>query len=369
MKIAVAVSGGIDSLYAAYLLKEAGHRVVALHMSLTKVDHSQIRNNYQQAATISRLETLFEIVGIKDLVILDAGGLFEEEVIQPFLNAYLKGVTPNPCILCNAKVKFGFLLDYALNKLKADKFATGHYARISPSPYAHHRLSLQKGADLQKDQSYFLYAINHAKLQHVLFPLANRRKDEILTWSIKNKITHLVPEESQEICFVAGRRYTEFMEDRLPSSLLCGGPIKDLEGRLLGYHKGIHHYTIGQRRGLGIPSTEPYYVVKIDPDTNTVFVGRKKDVFKKVLYATEVIWGAMEPDEGSEIECFVQIRQQHTPAKAVVRVKHQSTVKVIFETKQPAVTPGQAAVFYDKNGFVLGGGTITENPDANGSKQ
>ncbi len=348
MKIAVAISGGVDSLYAAHLLKKEGHHVIAVYMILH-------RPNLKE----DQLKTLLKTIGVQDLHIIDFSGPFEKQVIQPFLEAYTKGITPNPCILCNDKIKFGLLLEYVQQKLNVDKLATGHYAEIVGSPYLKGRLAIKKASDNQKDQSYFLYPLSPARLKHILFPLAHSQKSDAIKWAKDTGIDSLICGESQEICFVSNRKYTEFMESRLPISLLKPGPIKTLKGQIMGYHKGIYHYTIGQRRGLGISFSEPLYVVRIEPETNTVFVGRKEDVFGKTCYVDSIIWGAIKPNAGSALECYVKIRQQHRPAKANIHVTNKSSAIVFFETPQAAITPGQAAVFYDRNGLILGGGTIT----------
>ncbi len=348
MKIAVAISGGVDSLYAAYLLKKEGHHVVAVHMIL-----------YRSHLEKNQLKFLLEAIDIHELHIIDFSTSFEKKVIQPFIEAYTNGVTPNPCILCNDKIKFGLLLEYVQKELNADKLATGHYAQIVNSPYSEKRLAIKKAIDGQKDQSYFLYTLSPERLKHILFPLAHSQKADVVKWSKDMGIDSLICKESQEICFVSSRKYTEFMESRLPISLLKPGPIKNLEGHIMGYHKGIHHYTIGQRRGLGIPFSEPLYVIKIEPETGTIFVGRKKDVFSETCQVTSITWGAMKPNTGTTIKCYVKIRQQHKPARAKIHVTDDSSATVFFETPQAAITPGQAAVFYDQEGLILGGGTIT----------
>jgi tRNA-specific 2-thiouridylase len=281
---------------------------------------------------------------------------FEREVIRPFLEAYQQGLTPNPCVLCNPKIKFGLLWEEA-RLLGADRLATGHYARILPPRTQSERFRLRRGVDPAKDQSYFLYGLTQSQLSSILFPLGDFTKREVQKWAEDQSLASALPAESQEICFIPSGSYFEFLRERLEhSSSFAKGPIVDVSGKVLGEHGSICGYTIGQRRGLGIASTAPYYVVGIEPETNTVRVGRADDLFRDELRADGVNWVSIPPPT-EPLHALVRIRNQHKPAPARVTPLGDSKVGVLFDEPQRAVAPGQAAVFY-KDELVLGGGTI-----------
>jgi tRNA-specific 2-thiouridylase len=303
----------------------------------------------------AELQRLAEWLSIP-LVMVDLRRVFDEEVLTPFVQTYRRGLTPNPCILCNPRVKFGALLDQAV-RIGADRFATGHYARVVAPDERSPRYRLGRGRDRAKDQSYFLFGLTQRQLASTLFPLGDCFKRDVVAWGEGTPIAHLLSGESQEICFIPRGRYPEFLSERVGETVReSSGPIVDLEGRILGEHKGISAYTIGQRRGLGIASTTPHYVVGIDAATNTLRVGRAGDLSRSEIEVGSINWVAIESP--SEVfSASVRIRNQHLPAPALVIPVKADRAKVRFKDPQRAVTPGQAAVFYDDD-IVVGGGII-----------
>jgi tRNA-specific 2-thiouridylase len=290
---------------------------------------------------------------------------FRGSVIGYFKDSYLKGETPNPCIACNQNVKFDYLLEQAM-ALGADYLATGHYARISedgvqPNDVPHERRSaqttfvLKKAVDPSKDQSYVLYGLGQKELSRILFPLGGYTKTKIRDLAHKYKLKTADKPDSYEICFVPNEDYRQFISEEVPAEQRPSGPIRHVDGRVLGQHRGLPYYTIGQREGLGIAVGHPLYVSAIDTRTNTLVVGNKEDVLGQTMAVRQITWSK---GSAPEFPCSasVKIRSKHTEAPAVLQPS-EGGVHVIFEKAQSAVTPGQAAVFYDGD-VVLGGGVI-----------
>lgn len=350
------MSGGVDSLRAAAFLKDSGHDVTGVHM---RIQPESSTGRWHAADIHARRE--HDLARLADwlsipLVFVDLRSIFEEQVLQPFVRTYMRGLTPNPCILCNPLVKFGALLDEAL-RMGADKLATGHYARILPPDGSSPRFRLLRGRDRAKDQSYFLFGLTQMQLAVALFPLGTTFKQDVAAWGRETPVAELLSGESQEICFIPQGRYWEFLAERAGEmSPGTKGPIVDLEGRILGEHKGIAAYTIGQRRGLGIASTAPFYVVAIDAGANTVRVGRAGDLSRSEIDVGTINWVSIAPPS-KPLHALVRIRNQHLPAPAQVIPEDTDRATVLFDAPQRAVTPGQAAVFYDDD-MVLGGGLI-----------
>jgi tRNA-specific 2-thiouridylase len=290
------------------------------------------------------------------LYVIDLREAFDQHVITPFVEAYRSGVTPNPCTVCNPTVKFGLLLEES-RKLGADRLATGHYARVSPPDSDSDRYRLRRAGDHSKDQSYFLFGLSQEQFASVQFPLGELLKSDVVKWATEGGFP--VPEESQEICFIPSGKYLEFLVERIGYGSQSGGPIVDEEGRVLGEHEGIFAYTVGQRRGLKIASTAPYYVLGVDPSTNTVRVGRAEALLCSELEVASANWISIAPPEAG-FRCEVRIRNQHRPSPAVVTPIDRQRAAVRFDEPQRAVTPGQAAVFYEGD-LVLGGGTIIKS--------
>jgi len=351
---AVGLSGGVDSAVAAALLVEAGYEVTGLTMRIwdgPETGQAGCRQGCYgpgEGEDIAACEALCARLGIPYRVV-DLSREYEETVLEYFRGEYLRGRTPNPCVLCNHVMKFGFLLDRArIEGLRFDLFATGHYARIQER---NGRPCLRTAADPAKDQSYFLHRLGPEVLGKVVFPLGGKTKAEVR--DIARALGLKVAEKPESQDFVSGGDYSAVFEGRESPP----GDIVDAEGRTLGRHRGIHHYTIGQRRGLGISSgPEPLYVWSLDSDRNRVVVGPGHGLFADGLEAEDTVLS--DPAlEGGPFPCRVRIRQNHAPADAEATVRGGSA-RVLFHTPQRAVAPGQSAVFYDAEGFVLGGGVI-----------
>jgi len=355
------MSGGVDSSVTAHLLLQQGFEVEGLSFILWEARNragSTACCSYE--ATDSAARTA-ENLGIKHASV-DVRGEFIDKVVEPFVEAYAKGMTPNPCILCNRYIKFPFLLREA-EKRGAEYIATGHYARVvkeigiesSTRKFAHCNNVLRKGIDPKKDQSYVLYALGQDTLDRVILPLGDYKKDEIRALARSLDLPAADRPESQEICFIEDKNYFEFIEKLSP---VAGepGPIVDVNGKVVGTHKGIYCYTIGQRKGLGISSLEPHYVIKIDPLKNTLCVGSKEEAKIKRFFVEDVNW-LLSPEENF-FKATVKVRSMMEARPASVEILSEG-VMVIFDEPQWAPAPGQSAVFYDGD-IVIGGGIIVE---------
>ena len=282
--------------------------------------------------------------------LLDLRSQFVEAVVRPFAQGYLRGRTPNPCVACNRDFKLGVLLRWARWR-GADYVATGHHARIVRNPGSG-RLSLSRGADRAKDQSYFLFALSQEQLAHTLFPLGHMTKDEVRLRASLLGLPVADRPESQDICF---GDYRALVESFAESADLSGGEIIDRSGKVLGHHRGIHHLTIGQRRGLGLSAADPLYVLEIDPSQKRVVVGKREELGCEGLVVRSVNW--IEPLENEEISAEVQVRYRSPSVPCRIRADREGNFEVRFQEIFPAATPGQAAVFY-RGEQVLGGGWI-----------
>jgi tRNA-specific 2-thiouridylase len=357
-RVVVAMSGGVDSSVTAYLLREAGYEVIGITMlmwegkdesHLPKPMHS---SEFRSASHVDDARRVARELGIPHSVI-DLKDQFEEEIISYFCGEYLNARTPNPCVLCNNKVKFGTLLRKA-REFDAVFVSTGHYARVEYDPLRK-RYLLKRGKDAKKDQSYFLCALSQSHLSHALFPLGSFRKDDVRKKAMNLGLSVHEKPESQEICFIPGMDYRPFLKRRV-SREIAGGDIVDTQGRVLGRHQGLPFYTIGQRRGLGLTAGKPLYVVGLNKEKNLVAVGEKQEVYSKGLIADRVNWISID-DLRQPIEVKAKIRYAHKEADAIVEPLGNGTVRVEFMKPQEAITPGQAVVFYDGE-TVIGGGWI-----------
>ena len=337
--IAVALSGGVDSAFAAHLLRQEGKEVLGLLALFSQPEPER---------EIARVKKICAFLKIP-LEVVDLRQAFEAEIISYFKESYRQGLTPNPCVLCNRKMKFGLLLREA-RALGAEKLATGHYVRTileeDSSCFA-----LLKGVDRDKDQSYFLALLGQEELSSALFPLGEWRKEEVIKESIKLGLFGLTSPESQEVCFVRGDYRSLFAAEEFPP-----GEIVTVEGKVVGRHQGLFAYTIGQRRGLGVRLGRPYYVVAIDREKNRLIIGTKKDLKKKTLLLRNVHF-VCPAYRQEEFEAAVRIRYRHKEAPARIKLRASGEAEVVFRSPQQAPTPGQFAVFYQGE-KVLGGGEI-----------
>ena len=359
-RVVVAMSGGVDSSTAAAILKAEGYEVIGLTMHLW--DQTQDgKGNFGRCCSpedIYDARRVADQIGIPHYVI-NLRKAFESEVVDYFVEEYLRGRTPNPCVRCNERIKFGLLLRKA-EELGAQALATGHYARIGfSSPEKKNeprRYFLRRGRDRNKDQSYFLFSMTQEQLSKVFFPLGEKSKAEVRQRALGLGLRVARKPESQEVCFVPDDDYRSFVETRKGREISKPGEIVNRQGQVLGLHRGLHSYTIGQRRGLGIAAPHPHYVLELDIERNRVVAGTKEELVANGLVAGRVNWISSPKLEG-EAEALVQIRSRHPAAPAVVSPLKEGRVRVEFKIPQGSVTPGQAAVFYQGD-EVLGGGWI-----------
>lgn len=344
--IAVAMSGGVDSSLAAALLVQQGFRVVGLTMRLFCHEEADRDRSCCSLDSIESARQAADRLGIPHYVV-DCRRVFRGKVIDYFVSEYRNGRTPNPCVECNRHLKFGFLLDKA-RSLGCECLATGHYARIVVRKG---RPALARGADESKDQSYFLWPLTRARLKHVLFPLGGMTKRQVRDQASRLGLAAASRPESQEICFINGP-YADFLRGRFAP---VPGDVVDPEGRVLGRHKGIVHYTVGQREGLGIAIGRPQYVLGIDAGKNRITVGDGPLLRSAGCLVGEVNWILPRPRRAAR--CLVRLRHRHPGAPASVKALSGYRAEIIFDQPQRAVTPGQSAVLY-RGGLVLGGGVI-----------
>jgi tRNA-uridine 2-sulfurtransferase len=360
-KTAVLLSGGVDSLVTARILKDQGHAILGIHF-YTGYEGSESAGTAEAESPLAGSGTdprktargiasrLSDQLGIP-VEVFDAREVFQSVVVNYFVRTYQEGRTPNPCTICNPAIKFGACLSLAV-KQGASHLATGHYARVEQD--SNGRFHLLRGRDDKKDQSYFLARLDQEMLSRALFPLGEYDKTETVALSSKMGLRPIAPRESQDICFIKGCSYGDFLAQQ-PGFSSQKGPVVNMNGSVIGEHHGLHHYTIGQRRGINIPASEPYYVIRMDAQQNRLVVGFKEDTFSTVCHVENIQWIHEPPPR--PIHVLTRIRYRHKAATSHLTPMEGNAAHISFDVPQSAITPGQAAVFYDGS-EVLGGGWI-----------
>ncbi len=358
MKALIAMSGGVDSAVAAWLMQQQGWDCTGCTMKLYQNEDAGLSREHT-CCSLDDVEDARAVayrLGMRHYV-FNFSDRFRERVIDKFVDSYLHGLTPNPCIDCNRYLKFETLYHRA-RELGCDCVVTGHYARITCEDGQYH---LRKGLDASKDQSYVLYTLTQDQLAHTRFPLGELTKDRARAIAEAQGFVNAHKPDSQDICFVPDGDYARVIE-RFTGAPAPAGDFVDLQGRVLGRHRGIIHYTVGQRRGLGLSFSEPWYVVAIDPKANTVTLGPKQALFSPVARAGDFHWiSGCCPQ--TPIRCAVKIRYRHPEQPATLIPLGQDLVRLEFDQPQRAITPGQAAVVYQGD-EVLGGGVLCREEDA-----
>lgn len=367
--IAVAMSGGVDSSTAAALLRAEGYDLVGLTLQLWNQRRLAGKEGMPEQVTgrCCSLDDVYDARRVAETLeipyyVVNEEERFEQDVVRPFVREYLNGRTPIPCSLCNDHLKFDQLLVRA-QQIGADRIATGHYARNEYDP-ARDRWILSRPTDQAKDQTYFLFGLTQAQLARTLFPLGGYHKAEVREMAANHGLAIAVKPDSQEICFIPGGDYKQFISaylneqgEEIPDT---GGELVSTSGATIGHHSGIHNFTVGQRKGLGVASPDPLYVIQIDNASHRVTVGADAEATTNTLRARDLNWISL-PQLDGEMRVRAKIRHRHEPAWATIRPLSGSVgsheVEAIFDEPQRAVTPGQAAVFYDGD-EVVGGGWI-----------
>jgi tRNA-specific 2-thiouridylase len=361
--IAVAMSGGVDSSAVAGMLVREGHNVVGLTMQLWNQRRLPELATDQSTGRCCSLDDVYDARRVAEqfqipFYVVNFEKQFEEHVVEPFVADYLAGRTPVPCTLCNNFIKFDQFLEMA-DAVGAHHIATGHYARITHNETAG-RYEMRRAVDASKDQTYFLFGLTQPQLARTLFPLGGRTKSEVREMARDMELAVANKGESYEICFVPNGDYAQFiaayLKDKQRPAAEASGTIVDSSGAPRGRHEGVHHFTVGQRKGLGISAPDPLYVISTDPQTQTVTIGSNDQLLRSTLTANRVNWIAVEQIT-APTRAEVKIRHRHLPAPATLYPLAPDRVEVRFDEPQRAVTPGQAAVFYQGD-LVLGGGWI-----------
>ena len=354
-KVVVGMSGGVDSSVAACLLKEQGYDVIGVTMQIWQEEEPEQVEENGGCCGLSAVDDARRVAWSLDIpyYVMNFRKEFKECVMDYFVDEYLHGHTPNPCIACNRYVKWEALLARSM-EIGADYIATGHYARVMQLPNG--RYTIQNSVTAAKDQTYALYNLTQEQLSRTLMPVGAYTKDEIRQIAESHGLEVAKKKDSMEICFIPDNDYAGFI-DRNVEDVPGPGNFVDMDGNVIGRHKGITHYTVGQRKGLNLAMGRPVFVTEIRPETNEVVIGDNEDVFSDRLICGNVNWMAVDGLHGEEKTVMAKIRYSHKGAPCVIRELEDGRVECRFETPQRAITPGQAVVFYE-NDYVFGGGTI-----------
>lgn len=354
-KVVVGMSGGVDSSVAAYLLKEQGYDVIGVTMQIWQDEDEAIKEENGGCCGLSAVDDARRVAEALDIpyYVMNFKQEFKECVIDYFVEEYLQGKTPNPCIACNRYVKWESLLKRSL-EIGADYIATGHYARIDHLPNG--RYALRTSVTAAKDQTYALYNLTQYQLEHTLMPVGEFIKDDIRKMASQQKLPVAHKPDSQEICFIPDNDYAGFIDREAGERVPGVGNFVTVQGKIIGPHKGITHYTIGQRKGLNLAFGHPVFVVDIKPETNEVIIGEDVDVFTSELICDKINFMSVE-DIYEPTRVLAKIRYAHKGTFAIIEKLPEGKIKCTFEEPVRAVTKGQAVVFY-QNEHVLGGGTI-----------
>ncbi len=356
--VLVGMSGGVDSSVAAALLVQAGYRVIGVTLNVWPEKSAGVIEREDACCALGAVEDARRVcakLGIPHYVV-NFRDVFQRYVIDNFVAEYRRGRTPNPCVQCNQFIKFDALLAKA-EALGADLVATGHYARVAKLPSG--RWALRRAIDQRKDQSYVLYVMTQDRLARTLFPLGEQTKEQTRQIAAALGLHVAGKVESQEICFVPTRNYRDYLRENNPSAMRPG-PILDTEGRVVGSHAGVAMYTIGQRRGLGIASDRPLFVLDIWPEANTLVIGEEHALYREDAYVEGLNWMAIDRLE-APLRVGAKARYKAEEAGAVIEPWGEDGVRVVFDAPQRALTPGQTIVFYDGD-VIVGGGTLTTPP-------